>query len=61
MPLAAVIAIAVVAVLVVAALSAWLLGYPRDGLSPLRASASEAGERAADLAADFADWVKLGR
>jgi hypothetical protein len=59
-PLVAVIAIAVVAVLVLGGIGAWLLGYPVSGLAPLRAAATEAGERASDLTSDFVDWIKLG-
>lgn len=60
MPLGAVIAIAVVAVVLLAAAGAWLLGFPIRGVEPLRQSAIEAGERTADVAANFADWVRLG-
>jgi len=60
MPLAAVIAIAAVCILVLAGAVVWLLGYPITGFEPVRAAASEAGERASDLTSDFIDWVKLG-
>ncbi len=55
--------IIVIAVAAVAALAAgtWYLGYPVHGFERLRASATEAGERAADLTADFLDWARLGR
>ncbi|GAC1321354.1 MAG: hypothetical protein NVSMB25_14950 [Thermoleophilaceae bacterium] len=61
MSLALLIAICVVAVAVAGSAIVWLLGYPAQGLDPLRASATEAGERAADAAADFIDWVRRGR
>ena len=40
---------------------AWLLGWTpaRDGAPP--PSAVEARERAGDLAAEFWDWLRLGR
>ena len=60
MPLPALIVIVVAVVLVVAGVTAWLLGYPVRGFEPLRAAATEAGERVSDLTSDFVDWVKLG-
>ena len=62
MPLWAIIVIAAVALLALILLGAWLLGLaPLGRLQPLRASASEASERAADTAAEFWDWLRLGR
>jgi len=41
---------------------AWVHGWSVERLSrPLRAAATEAGERTADLVADFRDWLRLGR
>ena len=60
MPAAAVIVIVIVALLVVSGAVTWMLGYPVRGFEPLRAAASEAGERASDLTADFFDWIKRG-
>jgi hypothetical protein len=59
-PIAAIVVIVVAALLVAAGAAAWLLGYPVTGLEPIRAAATEAGERVSDLTADFIDWVKLG-
>jgi hypothetical protein len=59
MPLAAIIAIAVVAALVLAVAAAWALGHGTPGR--LRASATEAGERTTDLAAEFFEWLRRGR
>lgn len=56
-----VIVIAVVVLLIAAAAWGWYLGYPTRGFERLEASATEAGERAADLTGDFLDWLKLGR
>jgi hypothetical protein len=62
MPLAALIAIVVVAALVLALVLAHSLGYaPGDRLRPLRASAAEASERTSDLAAEFFEWLRTGR
>jgi energy-converting hydrogenase Eha subunit A len=62
MPLALLIAIGVVAVVALALLVTWLLGYsPLSRERPLRASATEATERTTDLAAEFFDWLRLGR
>ena len=62
MPLAAVIAIAVVAALVLVVFGGWLLGFsPLGRLQPLRASATEASERTADAAAELWDWLRTGR
>jgi hypothetical protein len=62
MPLALVISLAVVAVVVLALLVVLLLGRAPDSrLHPYRASATEAGERTSDLAAEFFDWLRIGR
>ena len=62
MPLAAIIALAVVAALVLVVALVYALGYaPGDGLRPLRASAAEASERTQDLAAEFFEWLRTGR
>ena len=53
---------AVVGVTLLALGVAWLLGaFPGRGDEALPASAVEARERAADTAADFWDWLRLGR
>ena len=62
MPLAAVIALAVFAVIVLALVVVLVAGRDPDSrLHPLRASATEAGERTTDLAAEFFDWLRIGR
>jgi hypothetical protein len=62
MPLAAVIALAVFAVIVLALVVVLVSGRDPDSrLHPLRASATEAGERTSDLAAEFWDWLRIGR
>ena len=62
MPLAAVIALAVFAVIVLALVVVLVYGRDPDSrLHPLRASATEAGERTSDLAAEFFDWLRIGR
>ena len=62
MPLAAIIAIAVVAALVLAVALTYALGYTSGArLGPLRASAAEASERTQDLAAEFFEWLRTGR
>ena len=62
MPLAAIIAVAVVALLALAAVLAYALGYaPGDRMRPLRASAAEATDRTSDLAAEFFEWLRTGR
>nr|MBA3300586.1 hypothetical protein [Thermoleophilaceae bacterium] len=61
-----------VKVLAVFALVAGLIGLiaaifhfmgwsPERWLRPMRGAATEAGTRTSDLAADFRDWVRLGR
>jgi hypothetical protein len=62
MPLPLLIAIAVVAVLALALVLVLAFGrHPDSRLHPLRASATEAGERTSDLAAEFFDWLRIGR
>jgi hypothetical protein len=62
MPVPLVIAIAVVAVLALALVFVLVLGREPDSrLHPLRASAVEAGDRTSDLAAEFFDWLRIGR
>jgi hypothetical protein len=62
MPVPLLIAIVVVAVLAVALLVVLLFGRsPGSRLHPLRASAVEAGDRTSDLAAEFFDWLRIGR
>lgn len=62
MPIPLLIAIVVVAVLAVALLVVLVLGRdPSSRLHPLRASAVDAGDRTSDLAAEFFDWLRLGR
>jgi hypothetical protein len=53
---------AVVAGLLALAFLAWFLGWDTARrIDPLRASATEAGERTADGIAEFWDWLRLGR
>jgi ABC-type uncharacterized transport system permease subunit len=62
MPLAAVIALAVFLAIVVAFVVVLVYGRDPDSrLHPLRVSATEAGERSSDLAAEFFDWLRIGR
>jgi hypothetical protein len=62
MPVPLLIAIVVVALLAVALLLVLVLGRePSSRLHPLRASAVEAGDRTSDLAAEFFDWLRIGR
>ena len=62
MPLALLIAIAVLGVLLLAALIALQLGRdPHSRFAPLRASATEASDRSSDLAAEFFEWLRTGR
>jgi hypothetical protein len=62
MPIPLLIAIVVVAVLAAGLLLVLVLGRPPGSrLAPLRASAVEAGERTSDLAAEFFDWIRIGR
>jgi hypothetical protein len=60
--IAVVVIAAVLAALAVIAFVAWFLGWDTGrATEPLRASASEAGERTADGIAEFWDWLRLGR
>jgi hypothetical protein len=62
MPLAAVIALVVFAVIVIALVAVLVHGRDPDSpLHTLRASATEAGERTSDLAVEFFDWIRIGR
>jgi hypothetical protein len=62
MPVPLLIAIVVVALLAVALVVVLVLGRePSSRLHPLRASAVEAGDRTSDLAAEFFDWLRIGR
>ena len=62
MPLAAIIAIAVVAALVLGfALAVWLGRHGDGPFAPLHASAAEASDRTSDLAAEFFEWLRTGR
>jgi hypothetical protein len=61
-PIPLLIAIVVVAVLAIALLVVLIAGRdPQSRLHPFRASATEAGERTSDLAAEFFDWLRIGR
>ena len=62
MPVPLLIAIVVVAVLAIVLAAVLVLGRdPHSRLHPLRVSATEAGERTSDLAAEFFDWLRIGR
>jgi hypothetical protein len=62
MPIPLLIAIIVVAVLALVLLLVLVLGRdPSSRLHPLRASAVDAGDRTSDLAAEFFDWLRIGR
>ena len=62
MPIPVLIAIVVFAVLAIALLVVLTVGRdPQSRLHPFRASATEAGERTSDLAAEFFDWLRIGR
>jgi hypothetical protein len=62
MPLAAVIALAVFALIVLGLVVVLVYGRdPESPLHPWRASATEAGERTSDLASEFFDWLRIGR
>ncbi len=44
------------------AAAAWFFGWDVERVvEPRRAALTEAGERTADLIAEFRDWVRLGR
>ena len=62
MPLWAIIVIAVMGAIALISFATWLLGYsPLGRGGALRASATEAADRTADTAAEFWDWLRLGR
>ena len=62
MPLGAAIALVVAGILILALLVVRTLGgRPGSRLAPLRASAIEAGERTADTAVEFFEWLRRGR
>jgi hypothetical protein len=62
MPIPLLIALIVVAVLALALVVVLVRGRdPSSRFQPLRASAVEAGERTSDLAAEFFDWLRIGR
>jgi type II secretory pathway pseudopilin PulG len=62
MPIPLLIAIVIVGVLALALALVLMVGRdPSSRLHPLRASAVEAGERTSDLAAEFFDWLRIGR
>jgi hypothetical protein len=62
MPIPLLIAIVIVGVLALALALVLMVGRdPSSWLHPLRASAVEAGERTSDLAAEFFDWLRIGR
>ena len=62
MPLSLLIALAVAAVVALVLAVVLLLGRnPDSRVHPLRVSATEAGERTSDLAAEFFDWLRIGR
>jgi hypothetical protein len=62
MSLPLVISLAVVVVIALALVVVLVAGRDPDSrLHPLRASAAEAGERTSDLAAEFFDWLRIGR
>jgi hypothetical protein len=61
-PVPLLIAVLVVAVLGLALFVVLVFGRePGSRLHPLRASAVEAGDRTSDLAAEFFDWLRIGR
>jgi hypothetical protein len=62
MPVPLLIALIVVGVLALALVVVLVVGRnPDSALHPLRVSATEAGDRTSDLAAEFFDWLRLGR
>ena len=62
MPLAAIIAIAVVGAIALVVALLYALGYlPGRGNGPVRASAAEATDRTSDLSAEFFEWLRTGR
>jgi hypothetical protein len=62
MPLPLLIAIVVVAVLLLVLVVVRVFGREPDSrLHAARVSSTEAGERTSDLAAEFFDWLRIGR
>jgi hypothetical protein len=62
MPVPLLIAIVVTVVLAVALLVVLVFGREPDSrLHPLHVSAVDASERTSDLAAEFFDWLRIGR
>jgi hypothetical protein len=62
MPIPLLIAIVVTGALVLSFLVVWVLGRDPDSrLHALRVSAIDATERTSDLAAEFFDWLRIGR
>jgi hypothetical protein len=62
MPVPLLIAIVVAGVLVLALVVVLVFGRePSSRLHPLRVSAVDASERTSDLAAEFFDWLRIGR
>ena len=54
--------LALAVVLALAAFAAWYVGVDPDRVSrPAGAALTDAAERTADLAANFRDWLRLGR
>jgi hypothetical protein len=61
-PIPLLVALIVVALVALGLMAVLALGRdPSSRLHPLRASAVEAGERTSDLAAEFFDWLRIGR
>jgi hypothetical protein len=61
-PVPLLVAIVVVAALLLALIVVRVLGRdPSSRLHAARASSTEAGERTSDLAAEFFDWLRIGR
>jgi UPF0716 family protein affecting phage T7 exclusion len=59
MSVALAVLLAVLVLAAAGALLAWERGW--DALGTLRATLAEAGERTAEAALEFWDWVRLGR
>lgn len=61
-PVPLLVSIVIVAVLALTLALVLVLGRDLSSrLHPLRASAVEAAERTSDLAAEFFDWLRIGR
>jgi hypothetical protein len=62
MPVPLLIAIVVTGLVLLALVVVLAFGRDPDSrLHPLRVSAIDAGERTSDLAAEFFDWLRIGR